>query len=68
MPTIATKIDGKRIKAIRQALRMTQENFSHKIGVTYATVNRWENDKSEPNEMATRTLLRLEKKHIRSGQ
>lgn len=55
-------IDPKRIHALRQRLRLTQEDFAHHIGVTFSTVNRWENGKSTPNRIARRLLMGLEKK------
>jgi len=31
-----------RVKGLRLALGLTQEDFAHKLGVTFATVSRWE--------------------------
>ena len=36
------------IKALREYLQMTQEAFASILGVTFATVNRWENGKTVP--------------------
>jgi putative transcriptional regulator len=55
-------MDPERIRTIRQRLQMTQEDFAHLIGVTFSTVNRWENGKSAPNRIAIRLLSGLEKK------
>ncbi len=54
--------DGNRIKQLREDLSMTQENFAHEIGVTFATVNRWENNRTTPNKVAQKVLLLLERK------
>jgi len=54
--------DGARIKQLREDLNMTQENFAHEIGVTFATVNRWENGRTTPNKVAQKVLLLLERK------
>lgn len=54
--------DHERIRRLRQELNMTQENFAHEIGVTFATVNRWENGRTIPNKVAQKVLLLLEKK------
>jgi putative transcriptional regulator len=54
--------DHERIRRLRQELNMTQENFAHEIGVTFATVNRWENGRTTPNKVAQKVLLLLEKK------
>ncbi|RPH92853.1 helix-turn-helix domain-containing protein [candidate division KSB1 bacterium] len=55
-------MDPDRIRTLRQRLQMTQEDFAHLIGVTFSTVNRWENGKSTPNRIAHRLLSGLEKK------
>jgi len=55
-------MDAQRIRELRQRLMMTQEDFAHMIGVTFSTVNRWENGKSQPNRIAVRLLAGLEKK------
>jgi putative transcriptional regulator len=55
-------MDPKRIQEIRRGLRVTQEDFAHMVGVTFSTVNRWENGKSKPNRIAQRILAGLEKK------
>lgn len=51
-----------RIRRLRQKLNLTQEDFAHLIGVTFATVNRWENGRTTPNKVAQKVLLLLEKK------
>ena len=55
-------MDAGRIRILRQRLQLTQEDFAHLIGVTFSTVNRWENGKSSPNRIALRMLAGLEKK------
>ena len=37
------------IKRIRRKAFLTQEDFAKEIGVSYATVNRWETGKAKPN-------------------
>jgi DNA-binding transcriptional regulator YiaG len=54
--------DNERIRRLRHELNMTQESFAHEIGVTFATVNRWENGRTTPNKVAQKVLLLLEKK------
>jgi len=51
-----------RIRDLRQRLEMTQENFAHLIGVTFSSVNRWENGKARPNKIALRVISALERK------
>jgi len=56
------EFNNERIRQLRQELHMTQESFAHEIGVTFATVNRWENGRTTPNKVAQKVLLLLEKK------
>ncbi len=37
------------MKRIRRKAFMTQEDFAKEIGVSFATVNRWETGKARPN-------------------
>jgi len=55
-------MDGAEIRSLRKALSLTQEEFAHRIGVTFATVNRWENGKSKPSRLAVKTLEELSRK------
>jgi len=56
------QFDNERIRRLRHDLNMTQESFAHEIGVTFATVNRWENGRTTPNKVAQKVLLLLERK------
>jgi len=51
-----------RIRELRMSMNMTQENFAREIGVTFATVNRWENGRTTPNRVAQKVLQQMEKK------
>lgn len=44
---------------LRLRLGLTQEQFAHKLGVTHVTVNRWENGKAKPSNLAKQALLNL---------
>jgi transcriptional regulator with XRE-family HTH domain len=48
----------KTIKELRADLGLTQEQFAARLGVTYSTINRWENKKGNPSPLA---MLRIEK-------
>ncbi len=48
------------VREIRQALKLTQEQFAHRIGVSFSTVNRWENKKGDPSPLAMRAILELQ--------
>ena len=50
-----------RIKSFRGAMGLTQAQFAELIGVSYASVNRWENGQSRPNNLAWRRIVELEK-------
>jgi putative transcriptional regulator len=42
------------VKRIRMRLEISQEDLAHALGVSFATVNRWENGKTEPSKLARR--------------
>ncbi len=42
----------KTIKKIRLTLKLSQEDLAHQLGVSFATINRWENGKSTPSRLA----------------
>lgn len=52
-------MDKDEIKAIRKSLKFTQERFAQKLGVSFATVNRWENGVSEASSLAIQSIRRL---------
>lgn len=40
------------IKKMRQKLKLTQEELANKLGVSFTTLNRWENKHSTPSKLA----------------
>lgn len=44
------------IKSIRLHAGLSQQELSEKLGVTFATINRWENAKATPNKLAQTKL------------
>jgi transcriptional regulator with XRE-family HTH domain len=44
------------IKKIRQFAGFSQQEFGERLGVTFATINRWENGKATPNKLAQTKL------------
>lgn len=46
----------KLIKHIREYLGLSQADFAEKLGVNFATVNRWENGRAIPTKLAQATL------------
>ncbi len=47
------------IKKVRIKLHMSQTEFAQVLGVSFSTVNRWENGKTTPNYRALRTFEQL---------
>ncbi len=56
------------VKGLRERLRMTQEQFAQKVGVTYSTVNHWENGKRMPLPFLLRRLLEMKDELEQGGQ
>lgn len=54
------------IKDLRRRLSLTQEQFAAKVGVTYGTINRWENAKRTPQPYLIKRLLEIKKELIGS--
>lgn len=40
------------IRDIREQLGLSQEDLARELGVSFATVNRWENDQAKPSKLA----------------
>ncbi len=50
---------GRLIRELRQITGLTQEQFAAALGVTFSTINRWENGRSKPSPMA---MARIQEK------
>ncbi len=50
------------IKALRESMILSQEEFAKYLGVSFATVNRWEKGHHEPTYAAKRKIIALCKK------
>jgi DNA-binding transcriptional regulator YiaG len=44
------------VRSLRGRLGLTQERFAVKLGVTFASVNRWENGRARPSRLAMRQI------------
>lgn len=55
------------IYELRQQLALTQEQFAARLGVTYPTINRWENRRAQPSPMALKLIHALHKQMGESG-
>ncbi len=51
------------IKLLRKRLLVTQSELADILGVSFASVNRWENDEYEPTMKIKRKLALLFKEH-----
>ena len=40
------------VKEVRRQLGISQEELAHRLGVSFATINRWENGKTTPFKLA----------------
>ena len=40
------------VKEVRTQLGLSQEDLAHKLGVSFASINRWENGKTRPSRLA----------------
>jgi DNA-binding transcriptional regulator YiaG len=47
------------VKEIRRSLELTQEQLAHELGVTFSTVNAWENGRHRPIPALLAALRRL---------
>ncbi len=51
--------ESRRIRSLREALKLTQEEFARELGVSFTTVSRWENGHGKPSRLARRQLEEL---------
>ncbi|MGF1602126.1 MAG: helix-turn-helix domain-containing protein [Thermosynechococcaceae cyanobacterium] len=47
------------VREMRSRLKLTQEEFAARLGVTFISINRWENAKTRPSKMAIKLLKGL---------
>lgn len=46
-----------RVRSVRGRLELTQAQLAERIGVCFATVNRWESGQSKPTRLAWQQIL-----------
>lgn len=56
------------ILELRQRLKLTQEQFAARLGVTFPTVNRWENRRAKPSRLALQSIRGLLDQMGEAGQ
>lgn len=50
---------GQRIYSLRVQKHLSQEALGRMVGVSWVTVNRWENDKAKPTRRHFKKLVRM---------
>jgi len=56
------------VKEIRRQLSMSQEDLARALGISFATVNRWENGLVKPSKLAKAQFDNFCAKMIRQGK
>ncbi len=60
-------MEPENIRTLRHNLGLTQEEFAHRLGITVATVNRWENGHNSPTRLARKALVDLAAEGVTPG-
>ena len=47
---------SEKVKYVREKLKLSQEEFAHELGVSFATINRWENGSYNPSRLARKAF------------
>lgn len=55
------------VKEVRRQLALSQEELAHALGVSFTTVNRWENGKTIPSKLAQGQFERFCKDNVKKG-
>lgn len=56
------------VKEVRRQLALSQEDLARELGVSYATIHRWENAKTAPFKLAKAHFDTFCKKMIQEGK
>jgi DNA-binding transcriptional regulator YiaG len=51
-PTIAQLV-----RELRRTMQLSQAKFADELGMTFATINRWENGRATPSPLARKQIL-----------
>jgi len=65
---MAEKNTPQTIKRLRTRMGLTQEQFAAAVGVTFASVNRWEAGKARPSRLALMRLEELERSRRKAAK
>jgi len=47
---------SQQVKTARKALGLSQEDLAHELGVSFATINRWEAGNNKPSKLAKKAF------------
>lgn len=47
------------VRTLRERTGLTQEKFAARLGVTFPTINRWENGRAKPSPLAMQKIEEL---------
>lgn len=47
---------AEKVKYVRTTLKLSQEDLAHELGVSFATINRWENGSYNPSRLAKKAF------------
>lgn len=56
------------VRELRERTGLTQEKFAARLGVTYPTINRWENGRARPSPLALKQIENLLRQLGERGQ
>jgi len=56
------------VSNLRQQLNLSQKQFAAKVGVSFKTVNRWENGHTEPSRIALKLIEEMLLKMAEPGK
>jgi len=47
---------SEQVKQVRALLNLSQDKLAKMLGVSFSTINRWENSKNEPSKLAKKSF------------
>ena len=56
------------VKEIRSQLGISQQELANELGISFATVNRWENSQTKPSKLAKNQLKAYCRKMMKAGK
>ena len=66
--TGSSKTFPEQVREVRRQLEISQEELAHELGVSFATINRWENGKTTPFKLARAQFGAFCKKMTEQGK